>query len=385
MRFSNPYVSLLEDFNSKLVSAVSEQWRETAAERLSELSRRLIPAENVVSFDGVRDSAMADFLAEVHRLVTVPYLGKTTEQSRHLTMELTRLMRDRRRQFTNWLIDPVEHFALLVNGKDELDCGLELKKQLSELQSLRDRTWALNGKELKPYLKLAAKIVESEEYLRAFGDEHRTRARIANDRLPLALRPKRNMANSRYAPSNPFHDVAPEFVKTLWGVSVPIAHVLQAQTAITEFLDSVSNTSVAELKLHEASECAEQVLTWGNVPAGSLQARQVRAAAVRFEQTLKSLQAGLNTYSAMAASHLGELRRAINPIDSPVEINVLNEIGESATLARSPEGLQRYLEDFEYMLRIAGLNRFVDDVESYGKLAQLTSRLEATAMLESVL
>jgi len=385
MRFSNPYVSLLEDFNSKLLAEIPECGRTTASEKLSELSRQVIPAEGVVGFIGAKDSITLDFTSDVRQLVVVPYMGSTTEASRRLATAFVRLTRDRRRQFADWLIKPVQHFALLVNEQDELDCSSELAVQLTEAQHLRDRVWSTNGGELKQYLKLTSRIVESEEYRELFGEEQLSRARIATDKLTLSLPPERNVVLKQYAPTNPLEDVSADLFSKLSGIYAPTSNSVTAHAVIHRFFKSLIGVSVVELKPSAASECAEQVLAFGNVDPRSKQAREVCAAAVRFERRLESLQKEINGYSALAAKHFNELKHVLKPGSDLVAINVLNKIEDSATRVKNPEGLQGYLNEVERMLRIGRLERCLEDTSSNRKLVQLTARLEATAMLDVLL
>jgi hypothetical protein len=300
-------------------------------------------------------------------------------------MAFVRLNRDRRRQFTGWLIDPVKHFALLVNNQEELYCSPKLEARLRELEALRDQTWSSNGRSLEPYLKLAPKVVEGKEYQDLFGIDHLARARVANDKLSLALPAVRNVALGHYTPTKPLQNLSEELSELLSRVEVHYASAAQASQATDEFFNSVDNCSFAELKPSAARECADVVLNAGHVSAQSTESRVIRKAVARFERRLEELQAGLNTYSAAATKHFNMLQNTVCPRSDLVKINVLNRIENSLALANTPEGLQRYLDEFDYILRIAGLERFLANIPSNEELYRLTDHLEATAMIDSAI
>ena len=385
MRFTNPYVSLIENFTSELLDEIPEQWKPAASSKLSELSKSIIPTEGFVGFAGLKEATMANFTSDVRQFVEVPYLGSTTDASRKISMTFARLNRDRRRHFVGWLINPVEHFALLVDNRSELDCSPKLEARLAELEALRYQTWASNGRSLSPYLKLSSKIVESKEYRRLFGVDHLARARVANDQLPLALPPSRNVIRGQYLRRNPLQEESDELSEILSYVEVPSKSAKKVASATADFFDSVEDNSFAELKASAVGECAELVLSAGHVSSQSREARLVRSAVARFERKLESLQAGLNSYSAAANKHFSVLERVMRPWSDTIKINVLNVIGESVALANTPKGLQHYLDKFEYMLCVAGLESFLASTSGNEELYRLTARLEATAMIDSAI
>lgn len=167
MQFSNQHTAVVERFFfAALQEFPSESWP-TVYSELSDLTELVLPKDADLSFEGVKQPTVANFVIRVMKLLA-EHRGSTTPRARELRNSFLMAYRAYSGEFRNYKITPMEYFAVLVNRQSNVEMSDRLTAMFRRTVRLRDELLLRPLTPIQPYLSSIDAILADTEYREIF-------------------------------------------------------------------------------------------------------------------------------------------------------------------------------------------------------------------------